>query len=250
MRAAVTIGLTALVLAMDSHIAGAQTIQGNEKVRVSINVGGQLSSTTFTTTTTSTVYLEPSTISASYTVPKGKLFDGGVLYRLAGGFGVGVAISSFSERRDVSVTGSIPHPFFFNTPRPLSGTAANLQRSEFDTHIQAAYVIAAKRYDVAIFGGPTVFRVSQDLVSNVVYTDTYPFDTVTFTSATTVKAQGTKTGFNVGVDVAYRIAPNLGVGGLVRFSRATLAFPLTGSAADVSVDAGGVQVAGGVRFYF
>jgi hypothetical protein len=68
MRAAVMIGLTALVLAMDTHIAGAQTIQGNEKVRVSINVGGQLSSTTFTTTTTSTVYLEPSTISASYTV--------------------------------------------------------------------------------------------------------------------------------------------------------------------------------------
>jgi hypothetical protein len=250
MRAVVLIGVTALVLAIDVAVAGAQTAQGNEKVRVSINVGGQLSSTTFTTTTTSTVFLEPATISTSYTVPTGKLFDGGVLYRLAGGFGVGVAVSSYSERRDGPVTGSIPHPFFFNTPRALSGTAASLQRSEFDTHIQAAYVLAAKRYDVALFGGPTIFRVSQDLVANVVYVDDFPHDTVTFTSATTVRAQKTQTGFNVGVDVGYRLAPNLGVGGLVRFSRATLSFPLTGSAADVSVDAGGAQVAGGIRFFF
>jgi hypothetical protein len=249
MRASVLLGVTALVLAIDGRSAAAQTIQGSEKVRVSINVGGQLSSTTFTTTTASPLNLETSTINTSYTVPTGKLFDGGILFRLAGGFGVGVAISSYSERRDGTVTGSIPHPFFFNTPRSLSGTAAGLQRSELDAHIQAAYMIAAKRYDVVISGGPTIFRVSQDLVSGAVFTDDYPHDTVTFTSATTVKGEATKTGFNVGVDVGYRIAPSLGVGGLVRFSRASVSFPLTGSA-DVSVDAGGVQVAGGVRFYF
>jgi hypothetical protein len=250
MRAAVLIFVTALVLAIDVHVAGAQTAQGNEKIRVSFNVGGQLSSTTFTTTTTSTVFTELATINTSYTVPNGKLFDGGILYRVAGGFAVGVAISSYSELRDAPVTGSIPHPFFFKTPRALAGTAAGLQHSEFDTHIQAAYVITKKRYDVAIFGGPTIFRVSQDLVSTAVYDDPYPHDIVTFTSATTVRVQGTQTGFNVGVDVGYRIAPNLGIGGLVRFSRATLSFPLTGSAADVSVDAGGAQVAGGIRFFF
>jgi hypothetical protein len=250
MRAAVLVGLTALVLAIDVHVAGAQTSQWYDRARVSINIGGQLSSTTFTTTTTSTVYQEPATINTSYTVPKGQLFDGGFLYRVAGSFGVGVAVSSYSERRDGALTGSIPHPFFFSTPRSLSGTAASLQRSEVAAHIQAAYVIAGNKYDVAISGGPTIFRVSQDLVSNAVYAETYPYDTVTFTSATTVKAQGTKTGFNVGVDVGYKLGTNLGVGGLVRFSRATLSFPLTGSAADVSVDAGGLQVGGGVRFYF
>jgi hypothetical protein len=254
MRASVLFGVAALALAIDVHAAGAQVTQGSEKVRVSINFGAQLSSTTFTTTTNSIVFLEPATITTAYTVPKGKLFDGGILYRFAGGFGVGVAISSYSERSDAPVTGSIPHPFGFNTPpftnRTLTGTAASLERSEFAANIQAAYVIATKRYDVAISGGPTIFRVSQDLVSNAVYTDTYPFDTVTFTSATTVKGEGTKTGFNVGVDVGYKLSPNLGVGGLVRFSRATLSFPLTGSAANVDVEAGGLQVAGGVRFYF
>jgi hypothetical protein len=247
MRGPVLLGVTALVLAIDGRGAAAQTIQGSEKVRVSINVGGQLSSTTFTTAATSTVFLEPSTINTSYTVPKGKLFDGGILFRVAGNFGVGVALSWFSERHDAPVTGLIPNPFGFNSPpslsRPLSGTAAGLQRSEFDAHIQAAYMIATKRYDVVISGGPTIFRVSQDLVSNAVYSDTYPFDTVTFRSATTVKGEGTKTGFNAGVDFGYRIASNSGVGGLVRFSRASVSFPLTGSATSLPTQAASRSVA-------
>jgi hypothetical protein len=250
MRAPVLIGATALVLAIDVHVAGAQTTRRSEKVSVSINVGGQLSSTTFTTTTNTPVYVETATITASYTAPKGKLFDAGFLYRPARNFGVGVAVSSYTERSDAPVKGSIPHPFVFNTPRSLTGTAAGLQRSELAAHIQAAYVIANKRYDVAVFGGPTIFRVSQDLVSNAVYAETYPYDTVTFTSATTVKAERTKTGFNVGVDAGYRLSPKVGVGGLVRFSRATVSLPLAGSASEVSADAGGPQVAGGVRFYF
>jgi hypothetical protein len=257
MRPPVLLGVTAVVLAIDVHVAGAQTTQWKEKVRLSGDVGVQLSSTTFTTTTAPTVFLEPSTITTSYTVPRGKLFDGGILYRLAGSFGVGVALSSFSERNDAPVTGSIPNPFGplgSSTPayptRALNGTANGLQRSELAAHIQAAYVITMKRYDIAISGGPTIFRVSQDLVSDAVYAETYPYDTVAFTSATTVETERTKVGFNVGVDVGYRLSRKLGVGGLARFSRATLSLPLTGSAANVEVDAGGLQVAGGVRFFF
>ena len=250
MRAAVLLGATALMLATDVHVAGAQITQSNDRYRVSINVGAQLSSTTFSTTTTFPLFVETATINTSYTVPKGKLFDGGLMYRLAGNFGVGVALSSFSERHDAAVTGSIPHPFFFNTPRQLTGTATSLERSEFAANIQVAYLYQSRRYEVVISGGPTVFRVSQDLVSNATYTDAYPHDTVTFTSATTVKGEGTKTGFNIGADIGYKLSRSVGVGGLARFSRATLSLPLTGSASDVSVDAGGLQVAGGVRFYF
>ena len=250
MRAAVLLGATALMLAADVHGAAAQIAQSNDKYRVSINAGAQLSSTTFATTATFPLFVETASINTSYSVPKGKLFDGGLMYRLANRFGVGGALSFFSERHDAAVTGSIPHPFFFNTPRPLTGTAANLERREFAADIQAAYLYQSRRYDVVISGGPTIFRVSQDLVSNATYTDAYPHDTVTFTSATTVKSEGTKIGFNVGADVGYKLSRSVGVGGLVRFSRATLSFPLTGSASDVSVDAGGLQVAGGVRFYF
>ena len=237
------------MLAIDVQIAGAQTTQSSGKARVSINFGGQLSSMTFTTTTTSTVYLETATINSSYTIPRGRLFDGGILFRVARSFGVGVALSAYSEHNDAAVTGSIPHPFFDNRLRPLSGSATGLQRSEISAHIQAAYMAASRKVDFAIFGGPTIFRVSQDLVSNSPYTEAYPYDTVAFAQATT-KAEGTKVGFNVGVDVGYKLSRTVGVGGLVQYSRARLSFPLTDSASDVSVDAGGLQAGGGVRFYF
>jgi hypothetical protein len=253
MRAAVLVGVVASILGINVRVACAQRFvlpPPHETVRISINAGGQLTSTTFTTSVGFPLFQETARINTAYTVPKGKLFDGGLLYRLGDHFGVGAAFSSFSERRDADVTGSIPHPFFFNTPRTLTGTAVGLERSEFDVHIQAAYVYTGTKYDVVITGGPTIFRVRQDFVSNAAYTDVYPYDTVTFGSAVTVQSTGTKTGFNIGADLGYRLSLNLGVGALVRYSRATASLPLTGSATNVSVDAGGLQVAGGVRFYF
>jgi hypothetical protein len=223
----------------------------HDRVRASINFGVQLpSSTTFSSTTTTPVYLETATINTTYGVPKGQVSDGGILFRLAGNFGVGVAVSTFLKQADAPITGTIPHPFFFNTLRPISGTAGALQRSELVTHIQAAYVISTKRYDVALSAGPSIFRVSQDLVSDVAYAETYPYDTVALSSATVTKATVTTTGYNVGADVGFRLSLNMGVGGLVRYSRATVLFPLANSASVVSADTGGTQVAGGVRFFF
>jgi hypothetical protein len=230
---------------------GVARAQWTDHARVSINAGiQQPASTTFTSTTTKSVFLETASINTTYDVPKSQFFDGGVLVRVKGGFGVGVAVSSFSKSSVATISGSIPHPFFFNTPRTLTGSATSLERSETGVHIQAAYVVSSKHVDVAISGGPTLFNVSQDLVADVAYADVYPYDSVTFTSATISKASATKLGFNVGADVGVKFSKNIGVGGLIRFSRATVNVPLTGTAAGVSADVGGLQAGGGVRLYF
>jgi hypothetical protein len=231
-------------------VAHAQTAW-RDHARVSINAGIQLpASRMFTATTTTTVYLEPATVNTAYQVPRGAFFDGGGLIRVRRAFGVGVAVSAFSGSQTADVAGSIPHPFFFNTPRALSGTTSPLERSETAVHIQAAYVIASKRVNVAIAGGPTFFNVSQDLVADAAYTDPYPHDAVTFTSATTSKVSESKLGFNAGVDIGVKLSKSFGVGGLVRFSRASVTFPLANTASGVSVDVGGLQAGGGVRFFF
>ena len=250
MRASNTCAATFLALFVCAHVANAQTAAWNDRARVSINFGVQPSSTTFTGATTKSVYLETSTINTTYGVSNGQLFDGGVLVRVAGGFGVGVAVSSFSKSQTAAVTGSIPHPFFFNTPRSIGGTTAALERSEVVAHIQAAYVISSKRVDVAISGGPSFFNVSQDLVGAVTYSETYPYDTATFMAATVTKVTATKIGFNAGADIGVKLSKSVGVGGLVRFSRASLSFPLPGAATSVSADAGGLQVGGGLRLFF
>jgi hypothetical protein len=225
--------------------------QWNDGARVSINAGiQQPASTTFTGTTTKAVNLETASIDTSYSVPRSQFFDGGVLVRVKGGFGVGAALSMFMKSSPASVGGTIPHPFVFTAPRMLSGMTSSLERRETGVHVQAAYVVSSKRVDVAIAGGPTIFSVSQELVADATYTDTYPYDTVTFTGATVSKVSATKLGFNISGDVSVKLSKHVGVGGLIRFSRATIDFPLAGTASGVSADVGGAQAGGGIRFYF
>ena len=233
-------------------IAQAQTAW-RDHARVSINFGVQQpAATTFSSTTTTTVYLETATINTAYQAPRGGFFDGGVLIRIRRGFGVGAAVSAFSKSSAASVSGTIPHPFFSNRLRPISGTTSPLERSETAVYIQAAYVVSSRRIDVAISGGPAFFNVKQDLVTDARYDskDDYPYDTATFEGAAISKAESRKVGFNVGADVGLKLSKNFGVGGLIRFSRASLTFPLANTASGVSTIAGGLHAGGGVRFFF
>ena len=249
MRLISYLGAAVVLLAVSAGVARAQGAP-TDRARVSLNVGIQPASASFTGTTTSTVYLEQATINTTYRTPSGLLFDGGAVVRVAGNFGVGIAVSSFSKSQDAPVTGTIPHPFFFATLRPLSGTATGLQHRETAVHLQATYELLFNRLSIVLAAGPSFFSVSQDLVSDVSYTEVYPFDTVTFTSATTKKVTASKVGFNVGADIGITLAPHVGVGALVRFSRASVSFPLDGSAAGVDANAGGIQAAAGLRLFF
>jgi hypothetical protein len=240
----------AIVAALLSIPAVAQA-QWRDRGRISVNAGLEgPAATTFTSTMTKTVNVETATIGTSYNVPKSRFFDGGLLIRLRRNFGIGAAVSSFTNSDVASVSGAIPHPFFFTTLRPLSGSTPALERSETAVHVQAAYVISSKRWDLALALGPTLFYVSQDLVADVIYTEAYPYDTITFTGVALAKASTTKAGFNASADVGVKLSKSVGVGGLVRFSRATADFPLAGTAAGASASIGGVQAAGGIRFFF
>ena len=258
MRMRSGIGMWLVVSAVVAvRTAGAQTpataptrgaAAGNH-FRVSVNAGAQWSSDSFTGSTTKLVYAENAVVNTTYDIGRGLLFDGGVLVRIAGGFHAGVAVSSFAKGHDEAVAAAIPHPFFFNKPRPLDGVAANLERREVATHLQAAYIISPGRLDIALSAGPSWFHVEQDLVTGVTYTEAYPFDTATFAAASSARVSATRVGFNAGIDAGLRLSRHVGVGGLVRLSRATVELPLPG-AAGIKSDAGGVQAAGGVRFYF
>ena len=161
-------------------------------------------------------------------------------------------VSWFTESADAAVNAAIPHPFFFKTPRTIAGTAPALHRDELATHILAIYTLHPGRaVDVALSVGPSFFKVRQDVVSDITFTDTYPFDAPAFTSAASQRVSASNTtGFNVGADVGLRLSRHAGVGGSVRFSKAIGSLTVPNSAAAVSVDAGGTQIAGGLRLYF
>jgi len=192
-----------------------------------------------------TEYVEKTTITTEYPTKKGPAFDGGGAVRIWRNLAVGVNVSVAKRSTDGSVSGAIPHPFFFNTARPISGTAA-IKRSENAVHVQALWVIpAGRRLLIALGGGPSFFSIKQSLVQSVTFSQSYPYDTATFAAASVTQPSASAVGFGGSVDVGYYFTRNVGFGGMVRYARATVPLPTHDST--LSVDAGGFEAGLGLR---
>lgn len=216
-----------------------------DRAFISGNAGWQLSSTTFsdsrTLTDSGSVDTEKRTLKADYETKSGPTFDIGGAVRLWGGLGAGVAVTRYSKTGDIGVSGTVPHPFFFNQPRSIEGIASG-KREELAVHVDAVYVVPVNpRLQVAIFGGPSFFNVKQTVVSDFTFSQSYPYDSAAFTGATAAEESKSVTGFNVGADVGYYFTDVIGIGGVIRFSRATF------DASVGKIDVGGPEVAFGVR---
>lgn len=244
--------LSAAIALLVAAPAAAQTAPppAAPKVMISVNGGAQVSSHKFTQTSTLRVNQEDGSVEADYTSKGAPLFDVGGGVKLQDRLWVTVAFSSFSKKSGADVSARIPHPLVFNQLRSVDGTISGVTHKETAVHADAMWTLPVPgKLNVGVFAGPTFFSVGQDLVSSVAYTETYPFDSATFTGAPTTRGKKSVVGFNAGADVSMFLTERLGVGGLVRFSGATakIGTPLGGS---VSVKAGGLEVGGGIRLRF
>jgi opacity protein-like surface antigen len=234
------------VLAAFGPNASAQPVRGF----VGVNVGYQASTTEFDDSFTFTRDQETGTSRVTYPIDAGVMFDvgGGVL--VWGQLGVGAAFSRFTRDGVVNASSSIPHPFFFQQNREVSGEADGIQREETGVHLQAQYSVPVTgRLELTLMGGPSILHVNQDVVIDVNYDEEYPFDTAAFASVDSSPKKGSKVGFNVGADVRWMFTRTIGAGALVRFTRATIDLD-AGDNRTVAVDAGGTQIAAGVRIQF
>lgn len=193
---------------------------------------------------------EPSSFQADYRFKTAPLFDMSGGLRVWRNVGVGLGVSRFGHESEASVSAVIPHPLFFSRNRSVEGMSSLLARSEIAVHLQVMAVFPASRsLTVTVFGGPTFFSVDQRLVDNVLFEHSYPFDTATFSGTGTRPESSSKAGLHAGADVAYYFTDTVGVGWLVRFSRATVELPSAGDG-EVSLPAGGLHAAGGLRVRF
>jgi len=194
---------------------------------------------------TYTEYVEKTTITTDYPTKKGPAFDGGGAVKVWRNLAVGVSVSLARRSTEGSVSGAIPHPFYFDKARSISGSAA-IERSENAVHVQALWVIpAGQRFLIAVGAGPSFFSVKQSLVQSLSFSQSYPYDTAMFTSATVSQPSGSAVGVGGSVDVGYYFTRNVGLGGMVRYARATVPLPTHDST--VEVDAGGFEAGLGLR---
>jgi len=232
-----------------AFVLSAAPVHAQPRLTVSLNGGYQPTTTSFDDSFDFTVNRETGHSEVSYPIEAGALFDGGFGVRLWRGLGAGVAFSFFKVDGSVHATSSVPHPFLFQHNRQIEGDADGIRRQEKAVHILAQYALPAfGSVHVTLMGGPSVLDINQTIVTNVKYTEEYPYDTATFAGVDTRGVTGTKTGFNVGADVSWMFATHFGAGGLVRYTHAPIDLQVDDRT--IRVDAGGVQVAGGIRIAF
>ena len=244
----VRVGMAIVLLAPASPALAQGSWPG--RAVVSFNVGLQSSSRTFSDSITFPLYLEQATHDIDYATESELFFDGGAIVRLWGNLGAGVAVSRYTDDTAATVEGSLPHPFQFNQPRSIEGETPEIRRRETATHVQVAWMAApTERVRFIISGGPSWMQAEQGVVTEVRYSEAYPFDEATFTGVDRTIEKETAVGFNVGVDVIWAFSRNIGVGGLLRFTRAT-ASVVPAEGRSIELELGGLQAGGGIRILF
>jgi len=196
------------------------------------------------------VFAEEGTIATNYGNRSG--FAVSVLFgqRIRGQIGLGVGGDYYFRKRSAALEAHVPHPFFFNQLRTATFETGTLLGHEAAVHVPVLWMPPAHgSIKILVYGGPSAFRVSQTVVTDVSLDEQYPYDVATVTGVATDERKGTRFGYHAGGDVSYFFTRSTGVGGGVRYTHATLKFDHDAGA--TTTGAGGdLQAVVGLRFKF
>jgi hypothetical protein len=248
----VTLLIVCGVLAGSSSQASAQGATWADRGYINVGWGVESGSSTMTDTQTRTVYEETATFNTSSTFTSGSLFDVGAGIRVWKNLTLGVAYHQEQNDTEAEVTGSVPSPFFFNRPRTLSATEP-LDRKEAAAHITIGWVVPLRsNLDLMLSGGPTFFRLTQEVISSVEHSETGATNSTVNAALDKEERKKSQTGFNVGADLTYLAWSNdsirVGVGGFVRYATADTEVEMLTTSQPTKL--GGVQFGFGARLRF
>src|SRR5262249_23162988 len=144
-------------------------------------------------------------INSSYSTKSafGVTVDGQI--RLVGRLGLVVGYASSKRDETGSYEASLPHPLYLNRPRTASGELSGMQIEARAFHADLAVVGSSGRWAYAVFGGPSFFSVTSDVVDHVTYGQAYPYDTVTQVQPSIQALKDSPVGWNVGGRLDYRL---------------------------------------------
>jgi opacity protein-like surface antigen len=192
--------------------------------------------------------VETATIATAYAAEATPGFD--VAFEFDAFRHVGFSLAGTLYNRDLGgeFDASFPHPLYFDHAREVSGGIRGKMK-ETAGHLSVVAFGQSGPVEVSGWAGVSLFKVEADLLTDLTYSQAYPYDSVSITSmpATTVSDQ--PLGFNVGASLEWRFSKSVGFGIQGRYSRAKAKFSVP-NAEDVEVDAGGFQVGGGLRLHF
>lgn len=225
---------------------------------LNLNAGYQAAEHSLSQRLSLPLYDETAALDVRHVSSADMALDAAVGLRMWRSLAVGLGVTHYRTRNDVEVTGTLPHPLFYDRPREATHHPDGFDRTEIGVHLQAAWTISmADRIDVALSAGPSLFLAELDRVSAIDAREVgRPYDDV---QADYGRASVRKQvpGVNVGVDLTYHLIRRLepgtlfwtaGVGVFVRWTMGTASLDEFGP--DQTIETGGLQGGAGLRFRF
>ncbi len=231
--------------------ASAQTDE--PRFMLSLNGAFEPGDETFTDESPLNLYDEAGRLTVSGRSSTGALLDMGVAARVTGRFTLGLSAHRGASSDDATVTGQAPHPLFFNRPRSFNVVVPNTKRIEQALHFSGGMLIAlGEKLDVHIYGGPTQFRFSQQVVGDVLIREANAANTAVDVTPTIVARKKNVWGGHVGADFSYPLF-QIGngmfrLGAFMRYAQASSEFLVVTNT--VTTKVGAMQYGAGVRVRF
>jgi opacity protein-like surface antigen len=222
--------------------------RGSRAGRFSLLFSGAFAATTsdFDGARRFTEFAEEGQIQARYSGGRGPGFDAGLRFALKEHWALSATFAVLKRSESASYTARVPHPLYLNRHREVNASLGDLHFSDTDGHLALAYLGHAGGLDLSLFAGPSLFHVTSDLITQLQYSQEYPYDSLQVTSVPTASAGKTAFGFNVGGGLERRLGGHLAVGGQVRYSLGSAKLE-NGGQDTVTVNAGGLEVLVGLR---
>ncbi len=238
-----------LFAALAASPVEAQKRRRSDRFWVSVSPGVQAASPSFDDQFDLPLNTETERITADYPNKAGLLIAASGGYRVWKRLSIGLGLTHASAKGNTTVTAALPHPLLDNAFRNIEGTAST-SRNETGAHLMFGMMVPlSKTVRLLLNAGPSVLSVDQTIVTDVTFSESYPYDTAIFTGVKTSRGARAAAGFNGSADLFWLFSKNAGVGALVQFTRASVRAN-AGAGRTVTLDAGGAQAGAGVRFVF
>ena len=195
------------------------------------------------------LFREQARIESLHRQPRAQGYEVGAQYRIAGPLAVGGAVQLFRNDREASYVASLPHPFFFERFRELSGTETGLTNEELAVHLDVFVTKTWGDFTFDVFGGPSWFSTRTEVLVDVLYGEAFPFDAVELQRTQLRVLENRPRGYNFGASATVRITSIFGLDLEARYSKARATFLVEG-AREIELDVGGLRLGAGLRLLF
>jgi len=194
------------------------------------------------------IYYETASAGIDYSLQKGNPINFAVGYMFSDSLGVELGADISSRNLDGIYSASIPHPLLFEAYRYGEGTGS-YKVSENSVFLNLVYSLKFNKFGLDLFAGPAYILSTANIITEMSYTESYPYDSVSLTVNSTEVSKEVF-GFNGGANVLFYFGNSFAVYVSGHYIGGKADFETETDIPGPQFNLGGFKAGAGLKFFF